>query len=257
MPGTIKVLLLAADPSRGSAGLRLDHEIRGALNSVRTGRAADALEVVAELAVTADTMRNALLEHDPQVVHFAGHGAGENGLVLDGGMRLRGKEVAALLGSFPGVRVVVLNACETLPVARALSEVVDYTIALEKKINDDAAVAFTGVFYAALSFGRTVPFAFDLARGGMRARYGEDLAIPHLLVRQGADERPLEGKTVGAAPPAASIDQELGAEEVEVGGDAEILNEAEGAGAVPSRQQAHGRGVKVTGSLKLGNRLQK
>jgi hypothetical protein len=257
MPGTIKVLLLAADPKAGSSGLRLDHEIRKALEAIRVGRAAHELEIVAELAVTADTMRDALLRHDPQIVHFAGHAEGEKGLVLDSGTRLSGAEVAALLGSFRDVRVVVLNACETLPVARALSEVVDYTISLEKKINDNAAVEFAGVFYAALAFGRAVPFAFHLGRREMRARYGAGHAIPHLLVRPGAEERPLEGRPAVSAPSAAPIRQETVAENVEAAGDGEIVNEAEGAGGVPSNQTTRAHGVKVGGSLKLGNRLKK
>ncbi|HYR10420.1 MAG TPA: CHAT domain-containing protein [Longimicrobium sp.] len=256
MPGTVKVLLMAADSGEGAAGLRLDHEIRGALEAVRVGRAAYELEIAAELAVRADDLRHALLRHDPQIVHFAGHGDRVNGLVFDDGSRVGADELVALLSTFRDVRVVVLNACDTLSVAKALSEVVDYTVGMELPIDDAAAIRFSAEFYAALAFGRTVPFAFDLARKAIDGRHGQPQAIPHLLVRPSADERPLQGKAAPQGPAAASRTQLIEAEEVEVGGDAEASNVARGTAGAPASQGIKLRGVKAGGSLKLGSKLE-
>lgn len=254
MPGTIKVLMLAADSRSG--GLRLDHEIREAFDAVRSSRAASELEIATELAVRPGDLARALLRHDPQIVHFAGHGD-RNAILLDGGERFRGDQLAALLTSFRRVRVVVLNACSTLPVARMLSKVVDYTVAMERAIDDDDAVGFSAAFYAALAFGRPVPFAFDLARNAMRPLSEANDAIPRLLVHQGADKEPLEGK-VSPAPHAAGFDRQVsGVEDVEASDSAEIGNEAQGVAATPISQETSVKRSRFEGPLKVGNRLTK
>jgi hypothetical protein len=253
MPGTIKVLLMAADPRQESGGLRIDHEIRGALEATRMGRASSELEIVTELAVRGRDLASALLRHNPQIVHFAGHGAGDQGIVLDGRERVRPEELAGLLTSFNGVRVVVLNACETLPAAEALSEVVDYTVAMETGIYDDAAVDFSSVFYAALAFGRPVPFAFDLARNTMRERFGRNQTIPRLLVRTGAGEGPLEGRGAPESPHAARGEQLNELKAVEVDRSAEVTNKVAGKAERPVSQKNSLNGVTLRGSLKMGN----
>lgn len=258
MSGTIKVLLMAADPGEGVAGLRLDREVRGALEAIRAGHAAHELEIATELAVRADDLGTALLRHDPQIVHFAGHGDEGYGIIMDEGALVSADELAALFTPHTRVRVVVLNACDTLPVAQSLGEVVDYVVAMEALTDDEAAIHFAGAFYAALAFGRTVPFAFEHARGSTRGRFGERMAIPHLLVRPGADERPLEGTAAPAAPrSSAEPDRQVTrVEDIEASAAADIVNEAEGAGAAPISQETHVSRSKFTGGpLKIGNRL--
>ena len=49
----------------------------------------------------------------------------------------------------------------------------------------DAALVFSAHFYAALSHGRSIPFAFDLASRVMDALQRPGGALPHLLVRPG------------------------------------------------------------------------
>ncbi|WP_420126209.1 CHAT domain-containing protein [Longimicrobium sp.] len=257
MSGTIKVLLMAADPGEGVAGLRLDREIRGALEAIRAGRGVNELEIATELAVRADDLGTALLRHDPQIVHFAGHGDGGYGIIMDDEERVPADELAALFTAHSQLRVVVLNACDTLPVAQVLGEVVDYVVAMEAVMDDDAAIHFSGAFYAALAFGRAVPVAFEHARSATRGRFGERRAIPHLLVRAGADARPLEG-TAAPEEPRSSADpdrQVTRVEDIEAAVAADIVNEAEGGGGAPISQENHVSRSKFQGPLKIGNRL--
>jgi CHAT domain-containing protein len=256
MSGIIQVLLLAADSGGGAAGLRIDREIRRAIEASRMGRAASELRIATQLAARADDLVPALLQHEPQVVHFAGHGD-EDGVFLDEGELVHTDALVALLTPSRGVRVVVLNACETLPVAKALRRVVDYTVAMETAIHDDAAIAFCGAFYAALAFGRPVPDAFGLARAAMKAHPNGRYATPHLLVRPGADERPLEGKAAPETPrdAAASFQQTNEVTDTEASGSAEIGNEARGTTTAPTTQSNRVNGLKVGGSLTVGNKL--
>jgi hypothetical protein len=253
MSPTIKVLLLAANPARGSSEvLHVDREIRGAVESARTGGALTRLRIKAELAVRRDDLLPALMRHKPRIVHFAAHGSGGRSLVLDDGSHVGGPELVALFGSVTGVRAVVLTACGGLDIARALSEVVDYAVAMELPITDAAAIHFTGVFYAALAFGRTVPAAFDVARTSTNARFGPKGGIPHLLARPGAEARPL----VDAAPAPAAIRQRNQVKDVVAGKDVKVGNEASARAETPVDQSNIVNGIQADGSVNIGNTAQ-
>ncbi|MFL5386151.1 MAG: CHAT domain-containing protein [Longimicrobiaceae bacterium] len=249
MPGTIKVLLLAADNDDGTAGLRLDREIREALEAIRMGRAASGLELETKLAVRPDDLHPALAQLHPHVVHFAGHGSRE-GIILDGGETVGADALVRLFTTFRDVRAVVLNACNTLHVARALSAVVDYTVAMEGTLDDGAAIDFSGAFYAALAFGRTLPLAFEEACAFVRERFGEDHPVPELLVRPGAEAWPLE-----APGDAAERSKQVNIADGVEADSAEMLNEAAGTGAVPVSQTNRASESKFNGSLTMSNKL--
>jgi hypothetical protein len=253
MPDPIKVLLLAADPEQRSGGLRLDQEIRRALEGIRMGRSTTALEIAAELAVRRTDLLPALLRHRPQILHFAGHGSHGQGILLDSADLLRSEELATLLVPDHGVRVVVLNACTTLPVAEALSATVDYVVAMELAINDKAAVVFAGAFYAALSFGRSVASAFEVARAALQERHGRDHALPTLLRRKDAEEWPANRHAVPAEDVLALVQENLLAD-VEVDGDLRSRNESSGTAAGRTKQVNSASRTTIAGSAYFGNR---
>ena len=76
-------------------------------------------------------------------------------LILDGapgrGKTVDQKGLAAVFALYNRhVRLVLLNACFTKAQARAISEVVDYSVGTGKGIGDKAGVAFAGEFYRRL-----------------------------------------------------------------------------------------------------------
>src|SRR5262245_61723324 len=74
------ILFLAANPLTTPAlALREEREaIEGALM-----RKPHSLRLVARDGVTDDELRRALLDHEPEIVHFSGHGAGRAGLMFE------------------------------------------------------------------------------------------------------------------------------------------------------------------------------
>jgi hypothetical protein len=250
----LKVLLMAADHKKGATGLRLDRELRGAAEAVRTGPAAGRLEIRTVLAVRRQDLGQALMEHDADVVQFSGHGSGD-GLYMDEGDQVSADEFAALFVPHPRVRVVILNACRTYGVAQALSDVVDYTVAMEQEIEDAAAVVFSGAFYQALAHGRTVPVAFDAARAAVRGRYGETHAFPRLLAREGADERPVLPPPPADEPGAEPADGQVNRFRDVEAGSAHASNQASASAASGVRQVNDLSGVRVKGALVTENRI--
>jgi membrane-associated phospholipid phosphatase len=189
------ILFFAADPlsapPAGGLRLQLDRDIRGILEKVRAAKLRDALMFDFRLAARADDLIQALNEVSPRVVHFSGHGSSE-GVVLegrDGGPQIA--SAAALEGLFRifrgDIRVVVLNACFSLPQAEAIAVVVGCAIGTRKEISDDAAIAFGASFYRALAFGRSVQTAFDQARVALTLDHPGEEGTPQLIAGPGVD----------------------------------------------------------------------
>lgn len=258
MPGIVKVLLLAADHKQGpgSWGLRLDHEIRRAVVAARMGRGPNELQVAAELAIGPEDLIPAVLRHQPAIIHFACHGNG-HGVLFDAGALVPTDALVSLFRTYHGAHTVVLNACETLPVAKALSKVVDYAIAMETKVSDQAAIAFSGALYAALAFGHPVPYAFKMGEAGMKPHAAGSASPPRLCVRRGVDRRH-EGRVEEPEKQperTGRIRQVQGFTEMVVDGAAGVENQALASTATDASQKIGVSRTKVHGPLKSVNTI--
>jgi hypothetical protein len=145
------------------------------------------LRVVAETAVTDDDLRRALLKHEPDIVHFSGHGAGKGGLVFEEAgeaLFISGDALDGLLGlcSKP-VRCVVLNACYSEVQAQSISSVVDYVIGMSRAIGDIAAIKFSAGFYDAVAAGRSFTDAFRYGCNAISLRGIPESLTPTLLIK--------------------------------------------------------------------------
>ncbi len=192
---TIKVLFFAADPlsAHGLAPrLLLDEDVRQIRKKVRAAEYRDALDFDYRLAARTDDLLAALGEARPQVVHFSGHG-GSDGLVLASadGTRARTADAAVLRKLFEvfrgDIRVVVLNACVSLPQAEAIADVVGCAIGTRNPISDEAAILFGASFYRAIAFGRSVQAAYDEACLALALEHVDDRECPVLVARDDVD----------------------------------------------------------------------
>ncbi|WP_206603272.1 SUMF1/EgtB/PvdO family nonheme iron enzyme [Leptolyngbya ohadii] len=166
----MKILILSSNP-RGD--LKLDREIRGLQKVIRESPNIQQLEAEIALAVQVGDLQNLLLLHKPQVVHFCGHGGGEQGLVLeeeDGGERW--VQTEALSGLFKlfskNVGCVLLNACYSEEQANAIVNHIDYVIGMNQAIRDDAAIAFSKGFYLALGYECSVEEAYEFGKNAIQ-----------------------------------------------------------------------------------------
>ncbi|MDJ0620458.1 MAG: CHAT domain-containing protein [Calothrix sp. MO_192.B10] len=164
---TKTILILAANP-KNTSRLRLEEEMREIAEGLQRSNKQDQFKLEIKLAVRQRDFYRAILDTHPQIVHFCGHGEGEDGIVLEDEM---GKIVlvqADTLGSLfklfakKGVECVVLNACHSEVQAEAISQHINYVIGMNRAIGDKAAIDFAVAFYDALAAGEDVEFAFDL-----------------------------------------------------------------------------------------------
>jgi hypothetical protein len=75
-----KILVLASNPRRTSL-LDLNREIRDIREVLRRSLNRDQFVLETREAVRPEDLRRAMLEVKPQIVHFCGHGTGNQGLV--------------------------------------------------------------------------------------------------------------------------------------------------------------------------------
>ena len=158
----MKILILASNPRKD---LNLDREIRDLQGVIERSRNRAELEVKVGLAVRVGDLQDLLFQHQPQIVHFCGHGSGVEGLVLEGEEGderwVKAEALAELFRLFPGVRCVLLNACYSEEQANAIVTHIDYVIGMRQTIRDDAAIAFSKGFYRALGHDCSIEQSFD------------------------------------------------------------------------------------------------
>ncbi|HEX2076140.1 MAG TPA: hypothetical protein VHG08_00475 [Longimicrobium sp.] len=199
----IRVLFLAADPFRETARPELEKAVHAVDHAIRQRRARITMELVPHLATCPRGVREALLRHRPQVVHFAGAGGGPGGIRLEDGHGGRGaadREVlGTLFGAPAGVRVAVVTGGGSLPAVEALGGVVDYAVGMDRAAADALAVTFAEAFYVGLACGRGVRTAFELAVIQLQMDYPAEPAAPVLRVRAGVDPQ-----AALVAPPASA-----------------------------------------------------
>ncbi|NJN56980.1 MAG: CHAT domain-containing protein [Leptolyngbyaceae cyanobacterium SL_5_9] len=159
------ILLLAANP-KGTQSLRLqeeEREIRERLRLAGYGK----VPINSTGAARPRDIQQAMLDFKPQIVHFSGHGVGQEGLAFEdvtGREKLVSSEALAnlfkLFSEF--VKCVVLNACYSKFQAEAIAQHIDYVIGMSQSIGDRAAIEFTVGFYTALGAGESIEFAYNL-----------------------------------------------------------------------------------------------
>jgi hypothetical protein len=176
----VKLLFLAANPG-DTPRLRLDREIKAITEALQASGAGDRFVVEQQWAVEDRQLQDALLGHQPDIVHLSGHGGTGGAPVLERGDAARdivlaggptgpgnaggrGAALARVFATARGrVRCVVLNACRSLAAADLIAGHVGCAIGMSDAIDDAAALCFSWAFYNALGHGASVRRAFDLA----------------------------------------------------------------------------------------------
>lgn len=211
MSSKIKILFLGANPS-DTRRLRLDRELREITERLRIARQSERFEVVQEWAVRVKDLQTVLLLHEPQIVHFSGHGRGsvaeplastnptdremlpsdENdagaAILVEGddgqATPIPASALARLFGLVGGIRCVVLSACYSAAQADAITEHVDAVVGMRRSIRDEAAILFSAAFYQALGYGKPMARAFDLGVNQIELHGYDDHDVPQLLLRK-------------------------------------------------------------------------
>lgn len=188
----LKVLLLGASP-KGAPLVDYGAEARRIEQRVRAAKLRDLVKVEYGLAAQPGDLQALLQEHEPHIVHFAGH-AGERVLLLeaDGGGKapVSGRAFANLMRICSDhVQVVVLNGCSTSEQAKEIARYVDFAIGMNGETTQTPAHEFAAAFYGALASGKPLRESFELGKNQLDLLgLVNAVELPELYAEQGADE---------------------------------------------------------------------
>jgi len=124
-------------------------------------------ELYQQMSARPADISQAMLDIQPQIVHFSGHGTASGALcfenILGTTQPVEPDALAALFEQFANeVSCVILNACYSDMQANAIARHVDYVIGMDQAISGEGAIAFAIGFYQALGAGRTIEEAYKL-----------------------------------------------------------------------------------------------
>ncbi len=165
-----KILILAANP-KGTTERRLDEEVREIETGLQRAKHRQQFILEQRWAVRPRDIQRAMLDFNPQIIHFSGNG--DEGLVFEdetGQAKLVEEEALAELFELfaDQVECVVLNGCYSEVQAEAIIRHINYVIGMKKPIGDRAAIEFAVGFYDALGAGRNVEFAHRSGQVAMK-----------------------------------------------------------------------------------------
>lgn len=167
MQNAVNVLVLNATPD-DQGRIRADREaaqLEEQLEMVKSPRRS--LNIVQKFAVRLDQIQKELLNNEPKILHFSGHG--NVGCLLfedrDGKTaEIDGHVLADILAAYGNLECVVLHACFTEQVARACQKHVEVVVGSVDMINDQTAPRFTYAFYQGIAHGRSYENSFAMGK---------------------------------------------------------------------------------------------
>jgi hypothetical protein len=207
------VILFLAASLDGASQLALEREYAAIESELRMAPNRADFELCSRWAVGVDEMARHLMELQPTVIHFSGHGLrgtprhGRSAsrtrdvgvaAAYHGGICLRNEHggvhvltahglARVINSSTSSARVVVLNACYSNAHARRLCGVVDCVVGMSGPIPDHDARCFAAGFYRALGNRRSVGQALDHAVAMLDANRLASRSRPRLRTRTGID----------------------------------------------------------------------
>ena len=184
MQNIFRVLVLNATPD-DQVRIRTDKEAALLVEQLEmTKHPRRPLTIIQRSAVRLDQIQKELLNHEPKILQFSGHGG--NGMLVfenrDGETTtLNGDVLRDIIAAYGGLECLFLHACFTEEVAKTCSGHVEVIIATADSIDDEIAPKFTYAFYQALANGRSYDNAFAMGRAEV-ATISRNEAEKYLLI---------------------------------------------------------------------------
>ncbi|GAB1543112.1 hypothetical protein NUACC21_57860 [Scytonema sp. NUACC21] len=173
----IKILFLASEPT-DAPRLRLGQELRDIKETLRLSKNRDKFRLEERTSVRLQDITQAILDFEPQIVHFSGHGTNTGELCFEdssGNMKsVSAEDLGNIFKCFEEkilIKCVILNACHSIILVKDIVKYVPFAIGISEEIIDSAAIKFVTGFYRALGSGAnfTIPDAYNLGCAEMGA----------------------------------------------------------------------------------------
>jgi len=180
----VSILFIGAGPE-DQDNLKLRTEVRKIKEELERGYDHSRKRVFkfeSELAASVKDLTRYILRLKPAILHFSGHGSGQDGLVFENEQGqseiLPNKAINLLFKSKKYIQCVVLNSCYSSVQAEAISAHGITVIGMNQAIEDQVAIDFSIGFYQALSAGEQFKEAYENGLVNAAISGEEDMGIP-------------------------------------------------------------------------------
>jgi len=170
----IRILFLSSDPINGDR-LKVFEEFNAISRGLRSVLREDEIYIHISGAMSLKDLQSDFLTHNPNIVHFSGHGSINGRLVFKNADNYEG-ETASIqnIGKLfeldkERISCVILNACYSKEQADEIIKYIDCAIGINNTITDDIATIFSIIFYITLAKGRSIKEAYS--RGILQLKY--------------------------------------------------------------------------------------
>lgn len=161
----LKIIFTSANPNK-TGSLKLDREFRTIEEHIKASKERDKIELLSKWALRLPDLTKALLDNNPQILHFSGHGS-YDGLAFENANgdieTINTEGLKRLFSMFKeSLQCVILNACYSEEIAKIISNESFFVVGMNDSIADDAAIKFSTGFYQACGAGKDFETAFKL-----------------------------------------------------------------------------------------------
>lgn len=181
-----KVILYASADTQDQQRLRLDEEYRVINLELLRSKYRDEYELFPCLSSRITDLQRELLDKEPYIVHFSGHGTCEGICMIadDSGKSqlIKNEPLGGLFKLFSNsINCVFLNSCYSLSQSNAISQHIENVVCMSNSILDETAIKFASAFYSAIGNGRDIIFSFDFAKNSLDLFGCTDKDLPKLI----------------------------------------------------------------------------
>lgn len=178
-----KILFFASSPTDAGM-LNAGMEQRKISEVLQSSTNRDDIELISKTGAKLDTLTSELMKHNPQFVHFTGHGT-EEGLAMeeDNGRSVLIPTAAleSLFQLFSGItQCVFLSACYSAEQAKSISKHNIYVIGMNSPVGVDASTEFAKGFYQALAEKKDILSAFQFGKVHLMVADPDQVNIPEI-----------------------------------------------------------------------------
>lgn len=167
----MRILYIASNPD-DAVPIQSEREISALQRRLDEARSTEPIELRAYPALDVEDLSQVISRTQPDVIHFAAHGDGDS-IVLttaDGErVELGGEDLADLLEAIAvRPKLVVLNACSSAAMARAVARAADFTIGTDAPITNSGACTMAATLYGRLADSASIHAAFKASDAMLR-----------------------------------------------------------------------------------------
>ncbi len=168
-PNDKRIILLFSASPHDIRHLRVNDEWRQISRELDASTNRDSFDLVYKPSVQIQDITRAMQRQKPEIVHFSGHGTQENLMIqnANGSFEMFPEQsimrLFTLFADKGDLKCVVLNACYSKTIAKAISELGLYVVGMSTKVKDVASISFSTGFYQSLGEGNDIEYAFQIA----------------------------------------------------------------------------------------------